>query len=166
MVERLTIQVGIDEAHTVAERPPKGTGVGVSDNLELVRSIYADWERGDFGPIHWADPEIEFVFADGPDPGRWRGLAGMAEGWGDALKAWQAARAEAEEYRELDVERVLVLDHRSARGKSSGLKLEEAWTKGATLWQVCNGRVTTLTIYWGRDRALADLGLAREHDAP
>jgi ketosteroid isomerase-like protein len=137
----------------------------VSANLDLVRSIYADWERGDFGRTDWADPEIEFLFADGPDPGRWRGLPGMAEGWGNALKAWQHARAEAEEYRELDLRRVLVLDHRSAAGKTSGLKLEEAWTKGATLWHVCNGRVTRLAIYWHRDRAFADLGLGLEGDS-
>jgi hypothetical protein len=39
----------------------------VSENLDFVRSIYANWERGDFGGAEWADPEIEFE--------RWDGLA-------------------------------------------------------------------------------------------
>src|SRR5207245_4590831 len=78
-------------------------------NLELVRSIYADWQRGDFTSNEWADAEIEFAFAGGPHPESWTGLAGMAQGYRDWLRAWKDLRAEPEEYVVIDDERLLVL---------------------------------------------------------
>jgi ketosteroid isomerase-like protein len=136
-----------------------------STNVEVVRSIYADWERGDFSAAEWAQPEIEFVMADGPSPGSWRGLAGMAAAWRDFLSAWEEFRSEAEEYRELDDQRVLVLAHFSARGKTSGLEAAQLHVKAASLFHVRDGKVTRYVNYYDRERALADLGLASETDS-
>ena len=131
----------------------------MSANLDLVRSIYADWEHGDFSRTDWADPEIEYVIADGPDRGSTRGLDSMAATWRAVMSGWEELRTEAEEYRQLDDERVLVLARRSGHGKRSGLELGEMRSKGAAVFRVCNSRVTALAWYWDRDRALADLGL-------
>jgi ketosteroid isomerase-like protein len=130
-----------------------------SANLDLVRSIYSAWERGDWSHAEWAQPEIEFVIADEGGPRGSKGVAGMAATWGDFLSAWNDLRTEAEEYREIDSERVLVLVKHSGRGKASGLEIAEIREGGANLFHIRDGKVTRLVIYPNRDRALADLGL-------
>ena len=135
----------------------------MSANLDLVRSIYADWERGDYSSANWAHREIEFVRVDGPAPGSWTGLAGMASAWRDVLGAWDEHRTEAEDYRELDEGRVLVLSRNSARGKTSEVDIA---TDAAIVVHVRDDRVTRLVLYWDRDRAFADLGLAPEGETP
>ena len=131
-----------------------------SANLDLVRSVVAAWEEGDYSKTDWADPEIAWAIADGPAPGSWTGLAGMAEGWRSFLSAWEDFHGEGvEEYRELDHERVLVFHSWSGRGKTSGLDLGQMRAKAATLFTVRNGKVSRLVIYFDRERAVADLGL-------
>ena len=131
----------------------------MSENLDLVRSIYAAWERGDYSSADWAHSKIEYVFADGPSPGSWKGLAGMAEGWRGFGSAWEDFRSEADAYREIDAERVLVLAQFSGRGKTSGLEIGQLRSKGAHLFHLQGGKVTRIVNYLDRDRALADLGL-------
>src|SRR5579859_809648 len=131
----------------------------MSENLDLVRSIYAAWERGDFSSTEWAHPDIEFAVGEGPSPGTWTGLAGMADGSRDFLGAWEDYRMEAEWYRELADGRVLVLDRCRGRGKASRLETGSMRHKGAVLFHTSGGKVTRLVVYYDRDRALADLGL-------
>jgi ketosteroid isomerase-like protein len=137
----------------------------MSANLDLVRSLYAAWERGDFTSVEWAHPEIDWIIADGPTAGSWTGVAGMAGSFRGMLDAWEEFRVEAEEYRELDGERVLVLIRRRGRGKTSGLELGQFQTPGATLVHVRDGKLTRFVNYYDRERALADLGPASEGDS-
>ena len=129
----------------------------MSENLDLVRSICAAWERGDYTTVEWEHPEIEFVIADGPTPGSWTGAAGITEGWGGFLNAWEGFHAQMDEYHELDDERVLVLGSFGGRGKISGLDLGKTGSRVATLFHILDGQVTRLVISFDR-RALTDLG--------
>jgi ketosteroid isomerase-like protein len=84
----------------------------------------------------------------------------MAEGFRSFGTAWQDLRQEAEEFRELDGERVLVLCHYTGRGKTSGLELGHMRTRPANVFHLRGGKVVRLVIYFDRERALAELGLA------
>jgi ketosteroid isomerase-like protein len=131
----------------------------MSANLDLVRSMYTAFERGDFSSTEWADPEIEFVIAEGVNAGTWRGLAAMRARYRDFLSAWDDVRFEVDEYRELDEERVLVLGHYSGRGKRSGVELGQISMTLAAVLYIKDATVRRLVNYADRDRALADLGL-------
>ncbi len=133
-----------------------------SANLDLVRSIHAAWERGDYSSAEWAHPDVEYVIADGPSPGSWTGRAGLAEGWREYLGTWEGYRIVVDEYRELDDERVLVLVHVSGRGKVSGLELGQMNADTVGLFHIRYGKVTRMVQYFDRERALADLGLAAD----
>jgi ketosteroid isomerase-like protein len=131
-----------------------------SANVELVRSIASfDGRGGVRPPSEWAHPEIEWIIADGPTAGSWRGIAGMAASFQDMLSAWDDLRFHVEECRELDGERVLVLFRRTGRGKTSGIDVGDFDTGGATIYHVRDGKVTKIVTYYDRSRALADLGL-------
>jgi ketosteroid isomerase-like protein len=136
----------------------------LSTNLDLVRSIYATWERGDYSVAEWAHPRIEYVIADGPAPGTSTGLTGMADRLRDFLSAWEGVRLVAEEYRELDGERILALHRLTGRGKTSGLQIGQLRGEGAYLFNIRDGAVTRLVAYIDRDRALADLALDTDGD--
>jgi hypothetical protein len=133
----------------------------MSEKLDLVRSLHSDhWERGEFFEhAEWAHPEIECVMVDGPTPGSGTGLAGMARVWRDVIGAYDQFCITAQEYREVDARRVLVLVQFSGRGRASGLELGDVSSKNASVLDIEGGLVRRLTLYWDRERAFADLGI-------
>jgi hypothetical protein len=128
----------------------------VSENLDLVRSIYAAWARRDYDWTDWADPAIDFVVADGPR--NWTGLAGIWEGWCAVLSPSEDWRAEDIQYREIDQKRGLGVMRFSGRGKTSGLDVAQMGGTGANVIQIRGGKMIKLVIYWSRDHAVADIG--------
>ena len=90
----------------------------------------------------------------------------MSQAMRDWLSAWEGFHQEAEEYRELDNERVLVLLSWGGRGKTSGLELGQVRAQGGSLFHVRDGKVTRLVVYWDRERVLAELASSSEVGAP
>jgi len=133
----------------------------MSENLDLVRSIFAAWERGDiFTLADWAHPDIECVMVDGPLPTRRAGLAGMTQITRELVSAYDEFSVTAQDYREIDERRVLVLVQCGGRTKSSGLELGQIAGRNASVLDIEHGTVRRLALYWDRERAFADLDLA------
>jgi ketosteroid isomerase-like protein len=128
----------------------------VSANLDLVRSIYVDWQRGDYSSTRGAHREITFVFGDGPDTASSIGVGAMTQRWREQLRPWQDLTVESADYRELDDERILVISRVRARGATAGVEVN---SESACVFRVRDGKVTQLDLYWDRERALTDLGL-------
>ena len=132
------------------------------ENVDLVRSIYADWERGDWGSTRWAHPDIEYVMVEEPAGSTThRGRTAMGEAWRAFLGAWVDYRLEPQEFRTLDHERVLVRVKAYGHGKASGVELSDATPgrAGANLFHIFGGMVVRLDAYFDWHHALADLGL-------
>jgi ketosteroid isomerase-like protein len=127
--------------------------------LGIVKSIAAAWRRGDYSCVDWAASDIAFVVADGPEPGRWEGRADLGRTLLEFRGAWEEYHSEAEDFRELEGEGVLVLTYAIGRGKASGVEMAE---RRANFFRLRDGKVTSLVVYWSRARAFADLGLSPE----
>jgi hypothetical protein len=137
----------------------------VSENLDLVRSIYGAWAEGNFSSLDWAHPEIEYVYADAIIEGTSVGIRGMSDGFRDWIGVFRDWTVKADDYLELDRDRVLVLYTSTARLKRSGPESGRLRSSGASLFQLSDRLVTRITQYNERQRAFADLGLTPERDA-
>jgi hypothetical protein len=129
----------------------------MSENLDLVRSLFSTWVRGDFSSTAWADADIAFE-AHGFDAASSKGVAAMAAGWREWMRAWSEYRVEVDEFREVDDSRVLVLIRHGGRGTVSGVATPNM-KPGANVFELRDAKVVRLALYWERADALADLGL-------
>ncbi len=128
------------------------------ENVELVRRIYAAWERGDFSETWWCADDFEFEIPDGWNPGIHYGAAAMGRAWRDWLQGWRSFHTRLVEVRDLG-DRVLAVNRFGGEGRTSGLVPDSL---GATIWEIRDGKVTRLAPYARLENALADLGIEDE----
>ena len=130
------------------------------ENVELVRTLLARWESGDFDTVDAFDPEIEFTRTGGGSDvlgyateshgieGLWAAIVAWAQEWSDM-------RVEAVRFVEVG-ERVLALVRQSAVGKRSGALMNnmDAW-----VFSISDSRIVRWDAYWDPADAERALGL-------
>ena len=109
-----------------------------SANVDLVRSIYADWGRGDFSGLEWAHAEIEYVNPPGAiEPGTRRGRAAFRRAIASVLDGWETWHIEPRKLEAFGDQVAVVVSYR-ARGRASGA---EVTGLESALWTVRDGKV-------------------------
>jgi ketosteroid isomerase-like protein len=125
------------------------------ENVETVRRIYADWERGSIGAgVELFDPEIRFetfmpdsndrIAAEGPD--------GIESFMREFLTNWRDYRLIGDEFEAIADDIVFVTGRQAATGRSSGIEVE---TELCSAWRFRDGRVVQLVFEREREAALA-----------
>jgi ketosteroid isomerase-like protein len=106
------------------------------------------------------DPEAVFDWSDSRAPyrGVFRGHGEMRTAFQLMIDAWDDWHPEFEEVVEVGPETVLIATHVRARGKGSGVPVE---ARGASVWSVRDGRVTSAKLFQSKAEALAALGRER-----
>lgn len=128
-----------------------------STDIEFLRSVYADWARGNYTRGDLFDADVEFV-TDFPEQGVFRGPESVSHGWGDFLAAWQDFTTAAEEIIAAAPGRYIVLVHLSGIGRESGLPIEAS---SANIVDVRHGRIARLELVFDRAAAFESVGLKR-----
>jgi ketosteroid isomerase-like protein len=133
-------------------------------NIELVRQIYGEWERGNINAgVELFDPEIVFeTFMPDSDAGVVANGPAEVEGFmREFLEQWRDYRLIAEELTAAGEDIVLVSGRQAARGKVSGVEVEQPMF---SVWIFRANRVIALRFTPFRAEALEAAGLS-EQDA-
>ena len=124
--------------------------------MEIVRSILADWARGDYSSVDWADSQIEYV--QPLERIGTRGLDELEHRWRDFLSAWKQFATKPERFIDVGDDRVLVLVSFEGRGRASGAPT--TGLSGGQLFTLREGKVVRLALYSTHAEALEAAGLS------
>jgi ketosteroid isomerase-like protein len=129
------------------------------ENVEIVRRIFEEWERGNFSKADYLDPDVRFRWVNPilVSRGETRGLAELAEGVKEFLKAWEGLTARAEQIIDAG-ETVVAIEEWRGRGKASGAPTQ---VHQASVWTISDGKVIRVVVYADRAEALEAAGLGK-----
>jgi uncharacterized protein len=126
------------------------------ENVELVRSIFDGWSRGDFS-VGWdlLTPDFEWQqHREAVEPGSRRG-AGIEHALESIVEVYEGFHVEAERYIDAG-DAVVVFGRTIGKARMSGLEMDRSF---AFVWTVEDGRLARLQVYSDRSEALEAVGL-------
>jgi ketosteroid isomerase-like protein len=124
------------------------------ENVEIVRRIYAEWERGNMeGGVELFEPQIVFesympdanerIVANGPRQ--------VAEFMREFLAQWRDYRLVGDEFRQVGTDKVVVAGRQAAIGRQSGAAVESPM---CSAWTFREGKVVHLVFDPDHKKAL------------
>ena len=128
------------------------------EDVEIVRSVFDAFNRRDIAAfLAFLDPDVEWVPVLAVLEGRvYRGHGEVRSWLKDLATDWEFFEVDYEELRDLDG-RVLVCGHWHARGRASGVELENP---GTYLYELEDGKVVSMRTFTDRAEALEAVGLS------
>jgi ketosteroid isomerase-like protein len=128
------------------------------ENVEVVKDVFAAFRDRDFdaaAACFHPETEVHPAIVGGPEGVVYRGRDGVRQFFADVDAAWADFRIEPQEFRDLGGE-VLVLGRAYARGRGSGIVLDEAagWVAGMR-----DGEVIQFRSFTTQAEALEAVGL-------
>ncbi len=127
-------------------------------NVEIVRRVFDAFNRRDVAAfLELLDPDVEWVPILAVLEGRvYRGHADVRRWIEDLATDWELFEVHPEELDDLG-DRVLVSGHWRARGRASGVELDNQ--PGTWLYEIRGGKVVSMLTFTDRDEALEAAGL-------
>jgi uncharacterized protein len=123
------------------------------ENVELLRRFFAALGNDDLQTVLGLfDPDVEWS----PTEGTFRGIEGVAQSFAEWIEPWQGHRIEPEEFVDCGDDQVLVAVHLSARGKHSGMEIDQRFFQ---IYTVKEGKIRRMVEYVDRARALEAAGM-------
>ena len=122
----------------------------------LRRGVEAFNRRDIDGALEPLDPDVELVpLKAALEGGSYRGHEGLRRYLGDMSDDWERFHLEAEEFRPVGSDRILVMGRVMARGRASGVDMDYA---AAWLCYLRGGKVVRVQFYSDRNEALLAAG--------
>jgi ketosteroid isomerase-like protein len=135
----------------------------VSDEREqLLRRGIELWNAGDWESLaEILDPDLDIDATNRVlNPARYRGIEGFRQLTEETFEIWDEWQVEPVDFA-WNGDRVLVETRIKARGKGSGIQMQETYY---TVWQVEDGRGTAMEIHVDADVARESVGLPAPGD--